>query len=260
MPRTAHLMARSLGMPYNRARLTADPDYNIQLGRHYLRTLLRRYDGEVVLAMAAYNAGPRRVDGWIELNGDPRRGTPHDLVDWVELIPFDETRNYVQRVLEGRGLYRLRLADGAARIPFLQVVGPIRPMPQPNLKPLGAARELERAVMATRAPRPRLKPVATELASTPSAAMIIPDAGPPERGAQLADLAADVGPEAIARPGQTPGAPSRIPQARPASASLDAAGDLAGLEVWPELKPDGRLGIEAATAPPPQPELKPAGP
>ena len=74
MPGTAHLMARALRMPYNRARLTADPDYNILLGRHYLRTLLERYDGEAVLAMSAYNAGPSRVEAWLELNGDPRRG------------------------------------------------------------------------------------------------------------------------------------------------------------------------------------------
>ena len=74
MPNTARLMARTLRVPYNRARLTADPDYNVLLGRHYLRTLLERYDGEIVLAMSAYNAGPSRVEAWLALNGDPRRG------------------------------------------------------------------------------------------------------------------------------------------------------------------------------------------
>ncbi len=186
MPGTAHLMARALRMPYNRARLTADPDYNILLGRYYLRRLLERYDGEAVLAMSAYNAGPGRVQTWLELNGDPRRGGSHDLVDWVELIPFDETRNYVQRVIEARNMYRLRLADGnVARIPFLQVAGPIRPTPMPHLKPQDAARAARYAVITARAPLPRLKPVVetsldpdTGPASGPVPAEP-PEAGPP---------------------------------------------------------------------------------
>jgi soluble lytic murein transglycosylase len=160
MPRTAHLMARALRVPYNQARLTADPDYNVLLGRYYLRRLLDRYDGEAVLAMSAYNAGPGRVEAWLELNGDPRRGDLHDLVDWVELIPFAETRNYVQRVIEARNMYRVRLADAnVARIRFLQVAGPIRPTPMPQLKPQGAAREARYAAITARAPLPRLKPV-----------------------------------------------------------------------------------------------------
>ncbi len=101
MPHTALLMARSLGLDYNRGLLTGNPDYNIRLGSHYLKTLLDRYDDATALAVAAYNAGPSRVDEWLRLHGDPRRGDRHALVDWVELIPFDETRNYVQRVLEG---------------------------------------------------------------------------------------------------------------------------------------------------------------
>ena len=80
MPATAKATARSVGQPYDIERLTADPEYNILLGRHYLRTLLERYDGEVVLAMSAYNAGPSRVEEWLGLNGDPRRGELHDLV------------------------------------------------------------------------------------------------------------------------------------------------------------------------------------
>ena len=74
IPRTAFLMARQLGLPYNPGRLIGDPDYNVRLGSHYLKTLLKHYDGEVALAVAAYNAGPRRVDEWIRLHGDPRRG------------------------------------------------------------------------------------------------------------------------------------------------------------------------------------------
>jgi hypothetical protein len=98
-----------------------------------------------VLAIAAYNAGPRRVQEWLGLNGDPRRGTLHDLVDWVELIPFDETRAYVQRVIEARNMYRQRLADGeVARIHFPPATGPLRPIPMPILKPLEAAQAARR--------------------------------------------------------------------------------------------------------------------
>jgi Transglycosylase SLT domain len=145
MPQTAKLMARALRIPYDRARLTADPDYNVRLGRHYLRILLERYDGEAVLAIAAYNAGPRRVQDWLELNGDPRRSALHDLVDWVELIPFDETRAYVQRVIEARNMYRQRLAEGeVARIHFPPATGPLRPIPTPILKPVEAAQAAQR--------------------------------------------------------------------------------------------------------------------
>ena len=133
MPRTAYLMARSLGLPYNQGRLTGDPNYNIRLGRHYLKTLLARYNGETALAVAAYNAGPRRVDEWVRLHGDPR-GDRYDVIDWVELIPFDETRNYVERVLEGRNMYRRRLAQREiAMVPFRPVNGPLEPVPAPQL-------------------------------------------------------------------------------------------------------------------------------
>ncbi len=76
IPRTARLMARSLDLPYNEGLLTGDPDYNIRLGSHYLKTLLARYRGETALAVAAYNAGPSRVDEWLQLHGDPRRRRP----------------------------------------------------------------------------------------------------------------------------------------------------------------------------------------
>jgi soluble lytic murein transglycosylase len=160
IPQTAYLMARSLRLPYNRGRLTGSPDYNIRLGSHYLKTLLARYQGETALAVAAYNAGPRRVDEWLRLHGDPRRGDRYDLIDWIELIPFDETRNYVQRVLEGRGMYRRRLAEPqVAMVRFRPVNGPLDPLPGPLLKPLDQAREVVLAALLARAPRPLLKPV-----------------------------------------------------------------------------------------------------
>ena len=95
-----------------KVRLTEDPDYNIRLGRAYLQSLIERYDGTYVLALAAYNAGPHRVDRWLAKHGDPRGGTIA-VVDWIERIPFSETRNYVQRVLEGMFVYR---AMGATQL------------------------------------------------------------------------------------------------------------------------------------------------
>ena len=111
MPGTAQSMARELGEASSRGRLVQDPGYNLRLGAGYLGQQLARFDGEPVLALAAYNAGPRRVTEWLELNGDPRGSDPYRLVDWIELIPFAETRNYVQRVLEGRTMYRILLGQ-----------------------------------------------------------------------------------------------------------------------------------------------------
>ncbi|HEX5077835.1 MAG TPA: lytic transglycosylase domain-containing protein [Geminicoccaceae bacterium] len=263
MPRTAHLMARALRVPYNQARLTADPDYNVLLGRHYLGVLLDRYGGEVVLAVCAYNAGPRRVEEWLELNGDPRRGGPHAMVDWIELIPFDETRNYVQRVIEARDIYRQRLAEEEpATVRFRRVAGPIRPMPTPQLKPLGAAHAAHDAGVADAAPLPQPKPV-VETSLTPAAEP--PPAARPEarRGGPGAHVRAEEpGADAadVAPPGQTIAALARMPRARPALASLDPSeGEAAMLVLWPEPKPDDPLALKEA-AEPPQPELKPEVP
>jgi soluble lytic murein transglycosylase len=159
MPRTAFLMARQLGLPYDRSLLSGDPDYNVRLASHYLKTLLKRYDGETALAVAAYNAGPARVDEWVRLHGDPRRGDRYDLVDWIELIPFDETRNYVERVLEGRNMYRRRLAaEGVTTVWFRPINGPLEPLPAPALKPLDEVERIMIAELVARAPLPRLKP------------------------------------------------------------------------------------------------------
>ena len=92
--------------------LTADPAYNIRLGSAFLRGLLDQYDNSVPLAAAAYNAGPRRASEWIDANGDPRAAGV-DAVDWIELIPFTETRNYVQRVIENQVIYRVERGDPA---------------------------------------------------------------------------------------------------------------------------------------------------
>ena len=108
MPATAKAVARRLGLPYDKARLTSDRVYNLSLGRAYMAGLLDAYNGSYVLALAAYNGGTRRVRSWIKRHGDPRDGDI-DVIDWIEMIPIAETRNYVQRVMEAVAIYRRRL-------------------------------------------------------------------------------------------------------------------------------------------------------
>jgi soluble lytic murein transglycosylase len=94
-----------MGLPFSRGRLTDDPDYNVRLGQAYLSELLDQFDGSYILALAAYNAGPNRAKSWIGLYGDPRDPSV-DPINWIERIPFTETRNYVQRILESLVVYR----------------------------------------------------------------------------------------------------------------------------------------------------------
>ncbi|GER00569.1 hypothetical protein JCM17845_11920 [Iodidimonas gelatinilytica] len=113
MPATANRMSRQLQKPYSRERLLSDPAYNLELGSTYFAQLLKRYDGAPMLALAAYNAGAGSVSRWLNDYGDPRIQAT-DPIDWIEMIPYSETRNYVQRVLEAAPVYALRLGDSAA--------------------------------------------------------------------------------------------------------------------------------------------------
>ena len=105
MPYTAKLVSKQAKLPYSKSRLTTDPEYNINLGSHYIAGLILQYDGAYPFAVAAYNAGPNRVKYWKKINKDPQK-KQIDYVDWVVLIKFRETRNYVQRVLENYNVYR----------------------------------------------------------------------------------------------------------------------------------------------------------
>ncbi|MBT6221825.1 MAG: lytic transglycosylase domain-containing protein [Rhodospirillaceae bacterium] len=109
MPATAKKVAQQIGISYSKGRLTTDPAYNLKLGRHYLEGLLGDFKGSYIMAIAGYNAGPSRVKRWVRKFGDPRDSSVN-AIDWVEMIPFDETRNYVQRVLENLQVYRSRLS------------------------------------------------------------------------------------------------------------------------------------------------------
>jgi soluble lytic murein transglycosylase len=113
MPATASSIANKMQLPFSADRLTADAIYNLVLGRAYIETLIDDFGGSYALAIAAYNAGPRRVRQWMRDYGDPRGGNI-EMVDWIEMIPINETRNYVQRVLENLQIYRGQIGRDSA--------------------------------------------------------------------------------------------------------------------------------------------------
>lgn len=110
MPATAKEVAGKAGIAHDTKWLTSKPAHNVELGTRYLRQLLNKYNGNYALALAAYNAGPSRADRWIRELGDPR-SPDVDLINWIEMIPIYETRNYVQRVLESVYVYRRTLSQ-----------------------------------------------------------------------------------------------------------------------------------------------------
>lgn len=110
MPGTAKDLAKKAGMAYSQDRLTTDAAYNATLGATFLGQQLSRFNGSYILTFAGYNAGPRRADQWIARYGDPRGKDLDTVVDWIERIPFSETRSYVQRVMENYQVYKMRLS------------------------------------------------------------------------------------------------------------------------------------------------------
>jgi soluble lytic murein transglycosylase len=108
MPETARMMAQKTGRAFEKGRLTSDPAYNAALGAAYLKVLVEEFGPSIALIASGYNAGPGRPRNWIEQFGDPRREDV-DVVDWVEMIPFAETRTYVMRVAESVVIYRAKL-------------------------------------------------------------------------------------------------------------------------------------------------------
>ena len=114
MPKTAQEMAGKIGVPYSRKRLISDPTYNVRLGIAYLNELSERFGGNIILVAAAYNAGPTRLDRWLTMFGDPRSENI-DVIDWIEDIPYRETRNYVMRVAESFLPYEARLKGAPVR-------------------------------------------------------------------------------------------------------------------------------------------------
>jgi len=113
---TARVTAKRAGVPFEERRLLTDAAFNAQLGSAHLSELMDDHANSLILTFAAYNAGGGRVRQWINAYGDPRKADV-DPIDWVERIPFTETRNYVQRVAENLAMYRARF--GAPDAPAL---------------------------------------------------------------------------------------------------------------------------------------------
>ncbi len=147
MPATAKEVAGNIGLPFDERRLTADPVYNAKIGVGYLQGLYRQFGNSPVQIAAAYNAGPSRPKRWMAERGDPRRGQV-DVIDWIEEIPFSETRNYVMRVTEALPIYRARLTGTAGPVDFTKLlVGeyvdappapppPVRVAPETTMRPV----------------------------------------------------------------------------------------------------------------------------
>ncbi|MDE2467013.1 MAG: lytic transglycosylase domain-containing protein, partial [Alphaproteobacteria bacterium] len=158
MPSSARQLASKLGVPFRPEELVANQDYNMELGMTELAQNLRKWDGSYILAAAGYNAGDRNVRHWIDLFGDPRTSAI-DPIDWIEMIPFAETRNYVQRILESTQIYRDRLSGKSEPLEILaDLYRPYAPPPQRPLPPL---------VALPKVPVPTLRPIQ---ASNPSPA------------------------------------------------------------------------------------------
>ncbi|MBB4954419.1 soluble lytic murein transglycosylase [Agrobacterium vitis] len=113
MPATAKAVAQRHGMAFSPDKLTQDAGYNATLGAHYLGEQIDTFGGSYILTFIAYNAGPNRVPDWLARYGDPRGKPLDDVVDWIERIPFPETRGYVQRVMENYEIYKTRLGQQA---------------------------------------------------------------------------------------------------------------------------------------------------
>ena len=123
LPGTARQVSRQVGLRYARAKLTRDPAYNVRLGTTYLRQNRKRLGGSLPLALVAYNAGPSRAKNWKKEFGDPRTMSLDDAIDWVEQIPFNETRNYVKKVMANHQVYRARIMGSKPNLGSLLTSG-----------------------------------------------------------------------------------------------------------------------------------------
>ena len=160
MPATAQEVAGWLGLPYSKARLTRDWDYNARLGSRYLRELTDIFGTSPVLISSGYNAGPSRPRTWMSERGDPRRGA--DVVDWIEHIPFTETRNYAMRVSESIPVYRARLTGQGGTIRFTDMLRGDPPLVRPQARDGAMGVEIDTTAPAAFLPgppgRPELRP------------------------------------------------------------------------------------------------------
>ncbi len=148
MPATAKMVARQINVPYSRSRLTTDPAYNAMLGSAHLGDLIEDFNGSYIMSITAYNAGTTRVGEWQGQYGDPRASTV-DPIDWIENIPFSETRNYVQRVMENMEIYRTRLSGSAQKIRIADDIRRNTGQPVASPTPVAAGANLAPTVSTT---------------------------------------------------------------------------------------------------------------
>ena len=134
MPATAEEVASSIGEPYSKIRLTSDWAYNARLGSQYLSVLEKKFGYSPVMMAAGYNAGPSRPLAWMDERGDPRVGEVN-VIDWIEHIPFRETRNYVMRVTESIPIYEARLTGKIGPIRFTDLLIGVKPIVRPRSRP-----------------------------------------------------------------------------------------------------------------------------
>jgi soluble lytic murein transglycosylase len=154
--------AKRFGVSYDWKRLVSDPVYNVQLGAGEISALLKDYRGSLILTFAGYNAGRGRVQQWMAQHGDPR-DPKVDAVDWVERIPFSETRNYVQRVMENLQVYRQRFGENTATVEAnLHRAATFEPRAEPAALEPPAAMAEQPAALEQRAVPPRAEADATE--------------------------------------------------------------------------------------------------
>lgn len=182
MPATAQEVAQGLGLPYSRARLITDWGYNATLGSRYLAYLTGQFGDAPVMIAAGYNAGPSRPRAWMDERGDPRRGFGHDntvdVIDWIEHIPFRETRNYVMRVTEAVPVYRARLGGDIGPVQFTDLLKGVAPVVRPLARPARAAQAPATPPDATvRPPVRRAGQTAPSVPAAPSGTRPIPRAG-----------------------------------------------------------------------------------
>jgi soluble lytic murein transglycosylase len=152
MPATAQEVAGFINEPFSRVRLTGDWAYNARLGTKYLSMLEEMFGYSPVMMAAAYNAGPSRPRAWMDERGDPRTGAV-DVVDWIEHIPFRETRNYVMRVTESIPVYHARMTGTSGPIRFTELLIGTKPIVRPQQRPANAGLAPEPATNQSVTPR-----------------------------------------------------------------------------------------------------------
>ena len=175
MPSSVRHLSRLAGLPYRPNDMTRDQDYALKIGMTELAQDLSEWSGSYVLAAAAYNAGPGNVRRWISEFGDPRDARV-DPVDWIEQIPFEQTRNYVQRVLENTEVYRNRLAGHDQK---LQILADLYRPDAPQTKVLPYAPQEQGSYGGVPVPMPRPTDGAVTTGTVTGSQAVIPASAPP---------------------------------------------------------------------------------